>query len=653
VNRSSLPFRGDIEGLRAVAVIGVVAYHFGLPGIPGGFVGVDTFFVISGYLITGLLIQELEKSGKIDLLQFYGRRARRLLPAVLLMTLVTLAVSVFVLSPHEQLRYARAAVASSLYASNVLFLRHALDYFAPQSALNPFLHTWSLAVEEQFYLVWPALLLMMSRGKLRSPRLAATIAGVTLISFTLCLWLTRFRQPWAFYASLARAWEFGIGGLAALAWVTRWACRSKVVPVVGWIAAGALLLSFALITEEASFPGLIATLPVAATVCVLISGAPQNNEGPTRILRTAPLQWLGRRSYSLYLWHWPIIILGVAQYPSISIAGRLACGALAVIFAAASYQWLEAPIRSNPWLAKRAIRSVGLGICLTLIGATTAVGAAVFAKHFAESPAQKAIVAAILQTPTAGRRGCIIGDKATKAASCIFGAPPYSPTIVLFGDSHADEWSTPLVSIANAEGWRLVTYLKSGCSVADIPVYNVRLHRMSDECAAWRANTIGAIVQLRPNVVVVGEFSSNHILGPINPSGKTVSMATWAAGLKRSLSQLRGAGSSIILLRDSPTPNRDIATCLERARWRDASQTCDIPRSMGVDTALTRTEGELAAAIPGVRLVDLTSEFCDETTCPAWRNGMVVYRDASHVANGYAASLTGPLRAALLSSIRR
>jgi peptidoglycan/LPS O-acetylase OafA/YrhL len=641
-------FRRDIEGLRAVAVIAVAAFHFGVPGIPGGFTGVDIFFVISGYLITGLLIRELETSGQIDLLAFYGRRARRLLPAVLLMTLATLVAIPFVLAPSEQFRFAEAAAATSVYASNILFLRQALDYFAPLNASNPFLHTWSLAVEEQFYLVWPALLLLVSRRQIRPIRLAVTIASVTLVSFALCLWLTRFDQPWAFFASPARAWEFGIGGLAALAWVTGWARRFKIVPALGWIAAGALLVSFAFISEASNFPGWIALLPVAATACVLVSGAAQSEQGPARILRTAPFQWIGRRSYSIYLWHWPIIALAGALYPSLSAASRLACGALTLAFAAASYQWLEAPIRSHPWLATRASRPVCLGICLTVIGATAAIGAAALARHFEESPAQIAVANATRPGSLAAQHGCLDSDKVTKPVPCVFGAASSSVTVALLGDSHAAQWSGPLAQIGRAERWRLVTYLKGGCAVANVPVYNPRLHRISDECAAWRANAIDAIVRLHPAFVVVGEFSSQYFAGPHFRHGDSVTMANWAAGMQRSLRELSRAGSPIVLLRDSPTPLGDMRICIENAQWRGSSQSCDIPRSLAVDPALTRTESQLAAATPGVRFVDLTSQFCNETTCPAWRNGLVIYRDRSHMTNRFAASLAPPLEAALL-----
>ena len=434
VNAGSKEFRRDIEGLRAVAVAAVVVFHFGLRGIPGGFVGVDIFFVISGYLITGLLLRELENSGEIDLLRFYGRRSRRLLPAALLMTLVTLACGYFVFSPGEQLVFAKTAVATSLYSSNVWFLRQALDYFAPQAALNPFLHTWSLAVEEQFYLVWPAVLLLTSRRGLRPPLLIGAIAGLSLASFGLCLWLTRVNQPWAFYASPARAWEFGIGFGGAKRSPKR---RSKVAVILGWIGAGALLLSFAVISESSSFRSRRVT-PNCGDSVRACQRSWQRHRGPAAILSTAPFQWCGQRSYSIYLWHFPVRVVAEALYSSVPAWGSLVCGALTVVCASASYEWLEAPIRGNPWLARRAIRSISLGACLTLLGAAAGIGVWARAKHFVASPTQRAVVSATEQNSVASQQGCLIGATEAKPVSCTLGSVASSFTVVLFGDSHAD-----------------------------------------------------------------------------------------------------------------------------------------------------------------------------------------------------------------------
>jgi peptidoglycan/LPS O-acetylase OafA/YrhL len=641
-------FRRDIEGLRAIAVLAVVGFHFGVRGIRGGFIGVDVFFVISGYLITGLLIQELDSNGKIDLMRFYGRRARRLLPAVLLMTVATLIAIAFVCAPADQIRFAASAAATSLYASNFLYLRDALDYFGAESATNPFLHTWSLGVEEQFYLVWPALLLLTCGRRVRPARLLVTLGSLTIASLALCVWLTGRDQPWAFYGSPARAWEFGAGGLAALPWVTDWARRTKWLPVAGWIAAAALLVCLVRITEASSFPGLIAVLPAAATVGLLVNGADQRERGVARILRTVPFQWIGRRSYSIYLWHWPIVTLALSLSPLLSVPWRLACGTLTVICAAASYRWVEDPIRNHPVFAASARRAVGLGACLTVAGVIAAIALVVFGLHFGNSPAQKLITVTASQRSLATRNGCMVGPAKAEPVACWFGAASSPVTIVLFGDSHADQWSTPLAAIADAEGWRLVTYLKSSCPVADIPVYNGRLHRVIRECAPWRERTIDAIGQLHPNLVVVGEFSGDYIRSRPAPGSKPTTRAVWAAGLKRSLTKLQERGSSIVLLRDIPTLHWEMRECLQNALWRGASTTCDVPRGLAINSELTQAETQLAASIQDVHFVDMTAQFCNQTTCPAEINGIPVYRDRSHMTNKFSATLAEPLRAVLL-----
>ena len=212
----SASFRPDIEGLRALAVSGVIAFHFGLTGLPGGFAGVDIFFVISGYLITRHLLREIAETGRLDLWRFYARRARRLLPASLFVILATLVAGDFILSPEEQSLYSKGAMFASAYTINLWLIRWSFDYFAADATSNPFIHFWSLSVEEQFYLAWPALLLLaawLRPGK----RMAILVIGVAgLVSFAVCAWLTTVAQPWAFYFSPLRAWEFAAGGLATM-----------------------------------------------------------------------------------------------------------------------------------------------------------------------------------------------------------------------------------------------------------------------------------------------------------------------------------------------------------------------------------------------------------------------------------------------------
>jgi peptidoglycan/LPS O-acetylase OafA/YrhL len=655
VARPRSAFRLDIEGLRAVAVLAVVGFHYGVPGMTGGFVGVDIFFVISGYLITGLLANELNETGGIALLRFYGRRARRLLPAALLVTLTTLVCGVFLLSPLEQLSVAKAAAASSLYISNFWFLYQTFDYFSPETALNPFLHTWSLSVEEQFYILWPALLILAGRPKNHPRLLPIAMVAATLSSFVLCLWLTDVKQPWAFYASPGRAWEFGLGALASLSPVTRWARASKVAPVIGWLGAPLLLFACIAIDDASRFPGPDALLPAGATACVLISGAGNDRRGPALLLNTMPFQWLGALSYSIYLWHWPIIVYAKIVDPHLSLWGRLACVALTLACAVASYRLLEQPVRWSSWLGSRAVRSMGLGAALTLTGASVAFGAATLAKRFAWSPIQIMIDVVTAQGPRASGsgRGCLTGFVESEPVACVFGTDAPVRTLVLFGDSHADQWSTPIVSLAEQEGWRVVTYLKSSCSVADIPVYNGRLRRFSPECAKWRAQALAEIGRLHPDAAVIGQFSSSYIRGPLTGLGENaVDLATWSEGLRRSLGTLHAAGIPVIVLRDSPTPGRDMRNCLARADWRGLPpSSCATPRSFGLDASVTEAEQGVASSVPAIHFVDLSSEFCNSTTCPAFRGGTVVYRDANHLTTAYAEGLLEPLRSALVSII--
>jgi peptidoglycan/LPS O-acetylase OafA/YrhL len=655
IARPRAAFRRDIEGLRTVAVLAVVGFHYGISGIKGGFVGVDIFFVVSGYLITGLLIDELFQTGRIDLPRFYGRRARRLLPAALLVSLTTLICSTFVFSPPEQQALAKAAAASSLYVSNLWFAQQSVGYFSAQSAFNPFLHTWSLSVEEQFYVLWPTFLLLVGRAPNGIRMLAKAMIAVVLVSFVSCLWLTSVRQPWAFYSLPTRAWEFGLGGLGCLVPV-RWLRTSLSAAVIGWVGMLFLIFSCIAFYDISRFPGPDALLAAAATVCVLISGASADERGPAHLLNTKPFQWFGARSYSIYLWHWPILVFATASEPLLSAAGRFACFILTLCCAAMSYKLLEQPIRASQWLGSRPLRSVGLGAILTLAGAFLAIGSAVLAKRFASTPFQKMIGDVTKQAPRASGvgRGCLLDLTDSKPVACVFGAPMSARTVVLFGDSHADQWSTPIISLAEQQGWRVVTYLKASCSVADVPVYDSRLHRFSPECSQWRAQVLAEVAHLHPTGIVVAEFSSGYIRGPITGmSENAVDLPTWSDGLRRSLRALHGAGVPVIVLRDNPSPGKNIRDCLARAEWHGLpTSICETSRLVALDASVTKTERDAAASVPGVHFIDLSSMFCDSTACPPMREGIVVYRDAHHLTTRYAAHLLEPMKSALLPIIR-
>ncbi|RUV70663.1 MAG: acyltransferase [Mesorhizobium sp.] len=635
-------YRPDIEGLRAVAVLSVVAFHFGLP-LPGGFIGVDVFFVISGYLITRILLSEMDRTGSIDLMRFYGRRARRLLPASLLMIACTLAAGTLILAPIEQKFMAKGAFASGVYSSNLYFMLLRDDYFAKGSGLNPFLHTWSLAVEEQFYVVWPGLLLVASRY-LKLPR-PVWLAALCVLSVALCVWLTWYRQPFAFYSSPARAWEFGLGALATLPIVSKWAALSRSSVPLGWIGAAVLATCLLTFHEGIVFPGSIAALPASATALILLSGV-SPSRGLRSLLTFPALQWVGKLSYSIYLWHWPVIVFATILYPERGPAVILACCAITLAASYASFRLVEDPVRNNPWLGARAVRSVALGALLTFVTAGSGGVAFLMARHFAAEPAQAKILAQATEMPAGSDRKCLINFTDAEPMPCVFGQETSSKTVVLIGDSHADQWSTPLSELATREGWKLVTYLKASCSVSDIPIYSKRLRRWSPECAEWRRRSIEEIAKLNPALIVVSQFSNGYIKGPRSGLGEyAVSYDEWETGLTKSLQVLASSGP-VLLLRDTPTPSVDLATCVERSAWRGlSSDTCMVTRSAAIDERLTALERNVAQS-SGVSFADMTNTFCDQS-CPGMKDGMLVYRDANHLATPYARRLAPLIKAYL------
>ena len=366
--------RGDIEGLRAIAVVLVVLFHASIGGFSGGFVGVDVFFVISGFLITGLLLRERLARGTISLATFYSRRVRRLLPAALLVLLVTLAASVILLPPLLIPGVATDTAAAALYVSNMGFAVQATDYFAAGAAPSPILHYWSLGVEEQFYLCWPLIILLVARGASQpARRIGATLAAIALISFVFALWLTSAAQPWAFFSLPARAWELALGGLLALAGTRLRRIPEGASALVGWIGIALIGLAGLILNETTPFPGWAALLPTVGAALVIVSGSRTTAVGPARLLSTAIPRFLGRISYSLYLWHWPVLVIpAVAAGLPLPLPERLGLVALTVVLAAATNRWVEDPLRRGRLVGVLPRRNLAMAGVFTLAVALVA-----------------------------------------------------------------------------------------------------------------------------------------------------------------------------------------------------------------------------------------------------------------------------------------
>lgn len=632
--------RTDIEALRAIAILLVVAFHCHIAAIPGGFMGVDVFYVLSGYLITGLLVIEAEKTSSLNLWRFYAKRVRRLLPAASLVLLATLLMGAILFAPRELELTAHAARANALYVSNLYFSRSASDYFSARVTFNPLLHTWSLSVEEQFYVFWP---LLIALGLLvwRSRRgLLAAMVLLTLVSFTVNLWLTDQDRVVAFYALPTRVWEFGLGALAAL--VPRGALRLNraMWMAVGWLGVLLILGATFFISSIQPFPGWRALIPVTGTVLTLIAGAEQPLVGVGAVFNTAPLQTLGGLSYSWYLWHWPFLVFTAAIIPAGSTVARLSAAGTSLGVAYVTHRYFENPIRHNLSLVKSPRLTLAIASALAAICLVAAELALHFGNHLERSPKMQALAQVRSDFAAMSRRECISLDGSTTVKTCVFGATGSTTNVVLFGDSHAAQWFDALRDIAQREHWKLTTVLKLGCAAVDVnPGQGIDYDR---ECVAWRQKAVPAIVALRPTLIILGS-ATNKLDRPENPQvhATPALVADVRAGVLRTLRPLSASGARMALLRDTPEFPFDVTSCLarvERHSWYPRNA-CDLPSGRVLDPEIYAAEASAAASLSDVRLIDLTGELCPHGVCTAIVNGAVMYRDTHHLAGKSAATL--------------
>ncbi|MBT9330017.1 acyltransferase family protein [Paracidobacterium acidisoli] len=627
-HRPSDGFRADIEGLRGIAVLLVVLYHARVPFMGGGFIGVDIFFVISGYLITGLLIREASETGRIHFAKFYARRARRLLPAASLTILVTIAAGYFIYAAYEQLPIIKTAITAALYSCNIYFAHHATDYLAPDAKTNPFLHMWSLAVEEQFYLVWPLVIWLAFRawpGK-AVRRLPLLLGAIAVASFAACLWLTYTAQPWAFFSSPTRAWEFAIGGLAQFGVRRVYPRICAALPVLALLA---LIAGSAVFSATTRFPGFAALVPVLGSAVLLHFHTRQ--QGVRWLLENPASQFLGRVSYSWYLWHWPVLVLSSALW-TLTLTDRLVCALASLLMAALTYQLLENPIRFHPALMGHAWRSLAMAVCVTGIS-LSACAATAYLRHHLQTPRSRYISATIAALPVVYSDGCHLTYTVSASPDCSFADTASKTTVVLFGDSHAAQWFPAIERIANENHWRLVSLTKSACTISSTPIIDKALHKTYTECSDWRDSALKRIAAMHPALVILTDYTTLYL-------SEGLSVPEWGSGLRTTVSRLNDAGVQTLLLHDPPAPEEDPDTCLARAaRIGRSFATCTYRRDLTADAPIQAAERQAVQGLPHVQRWNITSDLCHRLACSPYENGTVVYRDTSHFTVSFALTL--------------
>lgn len=671
--------RLEIQALRALAVLGVLLFHLWPLRLPGGFVGVDVFFVVSGFLITDHLLREHERTGRVDLPHFWARRARRLLPASLLVLAVT-ALAVWQWIPEARwAQFGLEIVASALYVENWALAAQSVDYMALSNVKSPVQHFWSLGVEEQFYIVWPLLIVagyITARALRRRPTtaFAVVIGGVTAASLSYSIFLTSLDPSVAYFSTFTRAWEFGLGAVLAIT------LRRRPTPLrPGWAAAaswaGFAAIAAAMVgfSESTPFPSYTALLPVIGTILVISAGSPRVFAAPTPLFSLRPVQMIGDVSYGTYLWHWPIIvILPYALGTPLDTVSSLGILFASIALGWASKRFVEDPVRTHRIVASSNPRRTFAGV---LFGMAIVVGAALpLATHAITPPPNfeaterpdcygavamldaacgKAEAVPLVATaasfsidlPPDDIRACERSTNSGEYARCDFGpVPATGQHVALIGDSHATRYVEPLRTVIESEGGTLSTFLVSGCSVMSRELTGSVWGFEAEYAEQCKNLTIQMhdAVAADPDIDVVILNNRTRLYSSDTQEFRPLT----AEAIGQSITLLQNAGKQVIVLKDAPEMNAvpqlyaaSAADCLEQA----SPEQCSLPRA-DADFADPMSA---AALTTGAALVDLDSLFCTADRCLSQIGGLVVYSDDNHLSRSFALSLTKPLQESL------
>jgi peptidoglycan/LPS O-acetylase OafA/YrhL len=678
-------FRPDIQGLRAIAVAMVVVYHLYPSALPGGFAGVDVFFVISGYLITGHLWRGFAASGRLSLTDFWGRRARRLIPAAALVLAVTWIASWLVLPATRLADTAQQILASALYFQNWQLAHDSVDYLKSADAASPVQHFWSLSVEEQFYLIWPLLfllaaLLAVKCGPARRERVRGVAArGLTTAlvagSLAYSVWYTKANPSAAYFVTTTRMWELGVGGLLALAPVR----ITHALGRQGWLGWSGLVLVVAsafTLRGTMAFPSALALLPVAGAAALIAGDSAEAAHGPSRLTSARPMVFLGGISYSLYLWHYPVINLFTAwqgKAPSLLTGPFLL--AVSVLLAWATKVLVEDRVRLAPFITRYRWRSLSTALAavvpVTLAAAFIASEPPPWDGKLGPGyPGAAALAAAVRHTtardvkPTIPGRpvlpppaqvsepaywvnGCLDDEFTAAPKPCVFGdTKDPKLTVALVGDSIAGNWWEALAVIANQEHWKLVTELHATCPFSATPAIAPGKGGPYPACTSWGHTVLHDLdTTIKPQVVITSSMASEDAEGYAH--GTAASRAAIGEGEAAYWKQLQAHGIHVVAVRETPNPGVNAPVCVEQ--YGTGSTRCDTPASQAITPDPPTS---YAARLTGgsVPVIDMNDLICTSADCPPDAGNVLIYFDGHHFTQAYSQTLAPFLKRRLLAT---
>lgn len=650
VGTAASAYRPDIQGLRAICILLVLAYHLDADSVPAGFFGVDIFFVVSGYVITNLLMKTLTAGGTLDIAGFYARRAKRLLPNALLVLIATLAVAGLLEPAYRLTELGEDVIAAALYYANFHFAAVDLDYFATDRLPSMVLHYWSLSVEEQFYLVWPLLVgavAVATGADRRRAVLMMVLAALWALSFAATLIVVQHNQALAFYHTGTRIWELATGALIAVYGPIAPKLALNFRQIAAASGVGLIIGSSFALTGEIRHPGLWTLLPVAGAAMLIAS-----DDGPSAhptitagLLSKAPLVWIGDRSYSLYLWHLPVFTVIERHFGNSAYWSAVAV-AITLLLAQIAYHYVETPLRrrqlggiANRWQLCTAAAAIG-AVCAVAVAAPMLPTA--LSDPGSDNWSEKIAAIKAERGGIPYRDGCHLNNEDEQPA-CAYGAVDAEKTVVLFGDSHAAHLFPAFQKAAQIGGWRLLMWSKSSCPSAEMDIWDPHKKSEYASCERWRRSIFDRLRASRRPLLVVLANANDYDGWVIAADGTTGAAGPQARGefvrgLREAALTIEAMGHRVAVIRDTPVAAPDFIDCL-LAHGNDGS--CDTPRNTAI--AQPDIEADAVGQLPGISLIDLNDFICNRSRCPIVIDGEIVYRDRNHLSVGFAETLYQPV----------
>ena len=648
--KSQSVFRADIQALRAIAVVAVVINHSKI-ALPSGFIGVDMFFVISGFLITQHLYKELNNNGIISLKSFYARRIMRILPPAIVILIITLLLSLSFLSPVQLMSNLYDGLWATFSGLNYRLGLNGSNYFSNNQAISPFQHFWSLCVEEQFYLIWPLVMIAVFRqfglSNLRKS-LNWTLAGIIVVTLFLSIWTTNSNPSLAYFGLHTRAWQLAIGAWLAINLKYFVNLKNTTAQILFWLGTIILGFGFWTINESTAYPSWWALIPTIATVLIIASGSNPGNPRTIqqKIFELPILQYLGNISYSWYLVHWPVMVVMFYNIgESIQPVDKILSIIIGLIATVIFYHGVEKPIRFNRYFKDNQKRIFALGISLITVCALLFSLAIFYQNRNIETNSRPKLTktsdlklkiqeaskltqlspqltAFLPQLGQDKYKGCFSERETTvieEVMTCTLGDITSKKTMILIGDSHAWQWTQSWSNIALKHKFKLITFTKSSCAMQDI-------ERGYSACVSWRNQVFERMRSIKPDIIIA--------------SGMTYNEST-TENYREYLLKLKSISNKIISMQDTPYPTLNVPECLPKNLNNIAN--CSFQRSKATFASEARIRDIAVVKELGIQTINPFDWFCTETICPPVIDGIFVYFDVNHISTTYADYLTNIL----------